>query len=187
MKVSAIFIIAFSSAAGVASAFSQTDRRLVPINKIQSVSKRPSPIESNVPSSPVFSTILQAKNDALVEEESAGLFTGIQINAPYAIAYLGFLAFGFAMTSAEAPGASQVILEKFLADPVNPGVNELFATIFNLLGLAALPFACLTMPGAKGQKPPLVPFLLGGVFAGYGSIGKYKQQHVSSFLPTTMF
>jgi len=120
--------------------------------------------------SPTSSTSLRAKGE-FVEEESTGIFSDIQINAPYAIPYIGFLAFGYAMTTMEAPGASQVILEKFLADPVNPGVNELFATIFNLLGLAALPFACLTMPGAKGQKPPLVPFLLGGVFAGYGSIG----------------
>jgi hypothetical protein len=59
----------------------------------------------------------------------------------------------------------------FSESVVNPGVNELFASIFNLLGLAPLPIACLTMPSAKGQKPPTAPFLLGGVFAGYGSIG----------------
>lgn len=107
-------------------------------------------------------------------DDEDGFFGGIQINFPYAIAYIGFLAFAFYMTTLEAPGASQAVLEKFLADPVNPGVNELFASVFNLLGLAAIPIACLSMPGAKGQKPPLVPFLLGGVFAGYGSIGTKK-------------
>jgi hypothetical protein len=103
--------------------------------------------------------------------DEGGFFSDIQINPPYALAYVGFLAFAAYMTTLEAPGASQVILDKFLSDPVNPGVNELFASIFNLLGLAAIPIACISMPGAKGQKPALVPFLLGGVFAGYGSIG----------------
>lgn len=103
--------------------------------------------------------------------DEGGFFSDIQINPPYALAYVGFLAFAAYMTTLEAPGASQVILDEFLSDPVNPGVNELFASIFNLLGLAAIPIACISMPGAKGQKPALVPFLLGGVFAGYGSIG----------------
>jgi hypothetical protein len=103
--------------------------------------------------------------------DEEGFFSDIQINPPYALAYVGFIAFAAYRTTLEGPGASQDILDKFLSDPVNPGVNELFASIFNLLGLSAIPIACISMPGAKGQKPGIVPFLLGGVFAGYGSIG----------------
>ena len=119
-----------------------------------------------------FSTFTTNLKASTSEEEDGSFLSDLQINPPYAMAYLGFLGFAYLMTTIEAPGASQEILEKFLADPVNPGVNELFASIFNLLGLAAFPLACLVMPGAKFQKPvPAAPFLLGGVFAGYGSIG----------------
>ncbi|CAJ1937492.1 unnamed protein product [Cylindrotheca closterium] len=181
MKISAFFLIVLSAVADVASAFTQLSRAPVAVrpnthhkknavNKISVTLASPSSASSMSSMPSMSSTSLRAKNQ-IVDEESTGLFSDIQINAPYAVAYFGFLAIGYVMTTMEAPGASQAVLEKFLADPVNPGVNELFATIFNLLGLAALPFACLTMPGAKGQKPPLVPFLLGGVFAGYGSVG----------------
>lgn len=63
-----------------------------------------------------------------------GLFGGVDINPVYAAPYVFFLLFGFYMTSHEAAGASQVVLEKFIADPLHPGVNELFATVFNLIG-----------------------------------------------------
>ena len=109
---------------------------------------------------------------ATSSEESEGFFNGLDINFRYALPYIGFLAIGYFMTTAEAPGASQVVLEKFIVDPISPGVNELFASIFNLLGTVALPMACLLMPGAKGQKLPAAPFLAGSVFAGYGSVGK---------------
>jgi hypothetical protein len=107
--------------------------------------------------------------------DDEGFFSGLEINLPYALAYVGFLGFAYFMTTVEAPGASQLVLDKFLADPVNPGVNELFASVFNLLGLVAIPLACLVMPGAKGQKLPAAPFLLGGAFAGYGSVGKWNE------------
>ena len=114
-----------------------------------------------------------AKLKASTNNEESRFLDELQINPPYALAYIGFLGFAYFMTLQEAPGASQEILEKILADPVNPGINELFASVFNLLGLAAFPLACLVMPGAKFQRPlPAAPFLLGGVFAGYGSIGK---------------
>lgn len=186
MQTALIFILALSAAADVTSAFSQiplpssttpATTTATHINVVNSISVKPSQLESMFVASSTSTTSLTAKGDFVEEEESRGIFDDIQINPPYAIAYFGFLAVGYAMATMEAPGASQVVLEKFLADPVNPGVNELFATVFNLLGLAALPFACLTMPGAKGQKPPLVPFLIGGIFGGYGSIGKFCLPH----------
>lgn len=133
-------------------------------------------------------SVFKRENDGLLAQESSrcaevykgtrlqasaddeSFFDGLQINVPYALAYVSFLGFGFFMATTEASGASQVVLDKFLADPINPGVNELFATVFNLLGLVAFPLACLSMPGAKGQKINPLPFLLGGMFAGYTSV-----------------
>ena len=91
----------------------------------------------------------------------------------YLVPYLGFLAFAFHATSAEAAGASQAIVEQFIADPLHPGVNELFSIIFNLIGLVAVPLACILMPAATGQRFPAAPFLVASVFAGYGAVGPY--------------
>ncbi|KAL3761901.1 hypothetical protein ACHAW5_006130 [Stephanodiscus triporus] len=97
----------------------------------------------------------------------------IKINPPYAIAYVLFLACAFLGSSSEPDGASAEILKRFLADPLNPGVNELFVAVFNLLGLYFVPMACLLMPGARRQKLPATPFLLGSMFGGYGALGVY--------------
>lgn len=97
----------------------------------------------------------------------------IKINPPYAIAYVLFLACAFLRSSSEPVGASAEILQRFLADPLNPGVNELFVSVFNLLGLYFVPMACLLMPGARRQKLPATPFLLGSMFGGYGALGIY--------------
>ena len=111
------------------------------------------------------STSLQAS-----ASENEGFFSDLEINAPYAIAYFSFLAFAAFASFSEAPGASQAILDKFLADPIQPGVNELFASVFNLLGLVVLPMACLIMPSAKSQKLNPGPFVAGGAFGGYGAV-----------------
>ena len=113
---------------------------------------------------------------AVNEETSGGdggLFNGIDISPVYAVPYGLFLLFGFYMTSHEAAGASQVVLDKFIADPLHPGVNELFATIFNLIGLVGIPLACILMPSAKGQRFPAPPFLIASAGVGYGAIGPY--------------
>ena len=75
------------------------------------------------------------------------------------------------------------ILQQYIADPLNPGFNELFITIFNLLGLYAAPLACLLMPGARGQRLPAAPFLLGSMFGGYGVLGIYASTRSSDPTP----
>eukprot|EP00566_Odontella_aurita_P027454 CAMPEP_0113595922 /NCGR_PEP_ID=MMETSP0015_2-20120614/40028_1 /TAXON_ID=2838 /ORGANISM="Odontella" /LENGTH=170 /DNA_ID=CAMNT_0000503337 /DNA_START=24 /DNA_END=533 /DNA_ORIENTATION=- /assembly_acc=CAM_ASM_000160 len=86
---------------------------------------------------------------------------------------LGFLAFAYARTVGEAPGASQEVLNQFLMDPIHPGVNEIFAVVFNLLGLAPVVLASLIMPSARGQKLPATPFLALSAAAGYTAVGPY--------------
>mmetsp|Transcript_19679 Transcript_19679/g.47259 ORF Transcript_19679/g.47259 Transcript_19679/m.47259 type:complete len:324 (-) Transcript_19679:595-1566(-) len=107
-------------------------------------------------------------------DDNRGLFDGIEINPLYVVPYVLFVAFGYYMVSTEGPGAqSQAILEKFIADPLHPGVNELFATVFNLIGLVGIPLACIIMPSARGQRFPAPPFLIASAAVGYGAIGPY--------------
>mmetsp|Transcript_903 Transcript_903/g.2595 ORF Transcript_903/g.2595 Transcript_903/m.2595 type:complete len:307 (-) Transcript_903:346-1266(-) len=103
-------------------------------------------------------------------EEADG---GWRFNPPFALAWVGFLAFAYARTVGEAPGASQEVLNQFLMDPIHPGVNEIFAVVFNLLGLAPVVLASLIMPSARGQKLPATPFLALSAAAGYTAVGPY--------------
>ena len=113
-------------------------------------------------------------------------FPTININPPYALAYILFLAFAYVRQAGETDGASMEILQQYIADPLNPGFNEIFITIFNLLGLYAAPLACLLMPGARGQKLPAAPFLLGSMFGGYGVLGIYASTRKPNPSPVSM-
>ena len=117
--------------------------------------------------------------DEVEEEEESGFLSNLKLNPPYAIAYLFFIAVAAYMSMTEPAGASQTLLEQFIADPLNPGFNELFLAEFNALGLIGIPMACLLMPGAKGQSLPAPPFLIASSFAGYGSLGIYMSTRKS--------
>ena len=111
---------------------------------------------------------------------------GVRINPPYAVAYVLFLAYAYLRSSSEPEGASMEILQKFLANPQNPeGVNELFVTVFNLLGLYAAPIACLLMPGARRQGLPAAPFVLGSMLGGYGALGIYASARTPDPSPSS--
>lgn len=124
------------------------------------------------------------------ENNGDGFFDGLQLNPPFVLAYVGFLSFAYVRTMGEGPGASQEVLNQFLVDPVHPGVNELFAVVFNMLGLFAFPMACLILPaaGAKEQKLPATPFLMASTFAGYGALGPYMmtRKPVTSVVQTDL-
>jgi len=115
---------------------------------------------------------IQSKYLRAQTDESDGFFSNITINPIYAIPYLLFIAVGTYMTNAEPTGASNELIQKFIADPLHPNLgSSLFETVFNCLGLVGFPLACLIMPGAKFQKFNPTPFLIGSAAAGYGSLG----------------
>lgn len=131
--------------------------------------------------------IVKASNDGNDEQSSdvPGFLSGIKINLPYALAYATFIGFAYVRSAAEADGASMEMIQQFIADPLNPGFNELFLTVFNTLGLYFAPMACLLMPAAKGQKFPATPFILGSMFGGYGVLGIYASTRESDPSPVT--
>ena len=99
---------------------------------------------------------------AVCSDNAEEFLDGLSINPPYAIAYVFFIAYAIIQNSAEGDsGTSTALIQQYIADPMKPGFNELFITVFNLLGLYAAPLACLLLPGAKGQKLPATPFVLG--------------------------
>ena len=117
--------------------------------------------------------------------DATGFLSGIKINPPYALAYILFLSFAYIRNAAEPAGTSMELIQQYIADPLNPGWNELFITVFNLLGLYAAPIACLLMPGAKNQKLPATPFVLGSMFGGYGALGIYASTRTPNPSPVS--
>jgi hypothetical protein len=108
-------------------------------------------------------------------EMKDGFFKDLSINPFYAVPYLIFFSVATYMTVNEgSSGASQDIINAFIADPLHPNTgSSLFEVVFNTLGLVGLPMACLLMPAAKDQKFSATPFLFGSSLAGYGSLGLY--------------
>ena len=131
--------------------------------------------------------VLKATNGEGDEQisDASGFFSDLTINAPYALAYILFVGFVIVRQAAEPEGASNALIQQYFADPLNPGFNELFITVFNLLGLYAIPLACLLMPGAKGQKLPATPFVAGSLLAGYGALGLYTSTRKPNPSPIT--
>jgi len=125
-------------------------------------------------SSPVTISTTTSIRSQIDDEEKDGFFSNLTINPTYAVPYLIFLIVATYMSINEAPGASNAIIEKFIADPLHPNSgSSLFEVVFNTLGLIGLPMACVIMPGAKNQKLNPTPFLFGSAAAGYGSLGLF--------------
>jgi hypothetical protein len=127
---------------------------------------------------PITTLLRQSRNSnestTQTQEGGGGLFSNLTFNPTYTIAYLVFFSVATYMTTTETPGASQEIIEKFIASPLHPNIgSSLFAVVFNTLGLIGLPLACLIMPGSKGQRFNPTPFLFGSAAAGYGSLGLF--------------
>ena len=158
---------------GVSRSDGFDDGSVVGRSELQKVSRHDTNDNNLLTTSRNFAAKGTALRATVDDGSEKGWFRDITINPLYLIPYVGFLAFGFYATNAEAAGASQEILEKFLADPLHPGVNELFATVFNLIGLIGIPLACILMPAAKDQKFPATPFLIASAAAGYGAVGPY--------------
>ena len=117
--------------------------------------------------------VAKASSDGADESTGLGFFSDIEINPPYALAWALFLGYGYVAATNEPAGASAEYIEQFIADPLSPGWNEAFLTVWNLLGLYWVPMACLLLPAANRQKLPAMPFVLGSMFGGYGALGPY--------------
>jgi hypothetical protein len=70
--------------------------------------------------------------------------------------------------------SDQGMIEGILADPANPGFNELFYMIFNFFVPIPMILAALALPqGRPGKGLPAGPFLFLSSFIGYFALGPY--------------
>jgi hypothetical protein len=96
------------------------------------------------------------------------------INIVPAVAWIGLVTWLFT----GAPGQfgdphDAALLQRILADPVHPQINELFFTIFNLFAVMPVILAAVALPQAPRRGLPPTPFLLLSVAVGYFAAGPY--------------
>jgi hypothetical protein len=65
------------------------------------------------------------------------------------------------------------MLNAIIADPVNPGINELYYTAFNFFATIPVVMACLILPQGRKEGVPAFPFLALSSAIGYFAIGPY--------------
>eukprot|EP00568_Trieres_chinensis_P007080 CAMPEP_0183308420 /NCGR_PEP_ID=MMETSP0160_2-20130417/21927_1 /TAXON_ID=2839 ORGANISM="Odontella Sinensis, Strain Grunow 1884" /NCGR_SAMPLE_ID=MMETSP0160_2 /ASSEMBLY_ACC=CAM_ASM_000250 /LENGTH=312 /DNA_ID=CAMNT_0025472261 /DNA_START=35 /DNA_END=973 /DNA_ORIENTATION=+ len=109
------------------------------------------------------------------DADEGGLLSPNRVNVPWAAAWVGFIAYAYARTAGEAPGATNAFVEPYFSDVIHrpEAWPALFFAVWNYLGLVPLLMASLIIPSSGGQKIPAAPFLFGSAAGGYGVLGLY--------------
>jgi hypothetical protein len=103
-------------------------------------------------------------------EDASSLFS--QASIPYSAALAVFLGFAaFVAPGSFGAESDNAMLQAYIDNPVAPGLNEIFNTEFNLLGIIPIVMACLLFPQASPTGLPPTPFLLGSAGFGYFGLG----------------
>jgi len=95
------------------------------------------------------------------------------LSLPYLITWLALIAWTVTLAPGEMTSDSDMEMAiSMISNPTSSGVNPLYYTIFNYLGVMPLILASLIMPGAKYSKVSPTPFLLVSAAFGFGAIGE---------------
>lgn len=96
-------------------------------------------------------------------------------NVAFGATWLALVAWAFVAAPGEVGAAADTeMINTLIANPVNPpGVNEIWFAIWNLFAVAPIVIGMLVLPGARQQKIPANPFLLGSAAFGYFALGPY--------------
>lgn len=117
----------------------------------------------------------------------ASLSTSWIRNPIHAIAWPILLVVAFGLAPGELGSASDAaLLQQIIEDPVHPGINPLFYTIFNMFAVVPFLLAALILPQeaaaaaeqeksslANMWKIPATPFLIASAGFGYFAMGPY--------------
>lgn len=144
--------------------------QLAPIRSI-AVNKRS--ISSGIRGQPVTSTCLKSRVTPNVDTDDV---PSSALNPIAAIPWVSLVSLVVYLSGDQGlmSSADQGMLEAILANPSNPGFNELFYMIFNFFLPIPMILASLALPqGQPGKGLPAGPFLLLSSFIGYFALGPY--------------
>jgi len=105
-------------------------------------------------------------------EDTAATFA---VNVPFLAAWIGLVGWAFTAAPGEVGSAADTeILNNIIANPTDPGINELYYTAFNFFATIPVILAALVLPqGSKKSLLPAGPFLALSTFFGYFALGPY--------------
>jgi hypothetical protein len=96
------------------------------------------------------------------------------LNVPAAVAWVALVAWTFTVAPGELQSPSDTaMLAGILADPVHPGMNALFYTLFNCFAVIPVLLASVILPQGQSIGLPAGPFLFLSSFIGYFGFGPY--------------
>ncbi|GKY94442.1 hypothetical protein MPSEU_000410000 [Mayamaea pseudoterrestris] len=98
----------------------------------------------------------------------------VAINPLFATVWLGLVAWSFTV----APGSigspqDNAMIQAIIANPVSPGINELYYTFFNCFATIPVILASIALPQGQRKGLPAAPFLILSAFLGYFAAGPY--------------
>lgn len=146
------------------------------------------PSSFSIPSTELLLRATSSDDDQRINSSSpAGSVVPSWIRNPiHAIAWPILLAVAFGVAPGELGSASDAaLLQQIIDDPVHPGINPLFYTIFNMFAVVPFLLASLILPqeaaaeqeasssAAITLKIPATPFLIASAAFGYFAMGPY--------------
>eukprot|EP00667_Euglena_gracilis_P016142 EG_transcript_16857 len=88
--------------------------------------------------------------------------------------WAAFVAYAYLAAPGGSPEAQSRDLEVLTEVFATPGkANAIFLAIFNCLGIMPACYAAVLLPGARGQRLPALPFVVGSFALGFFSLGPY--------------
>lgn len=94
-----------------------------------------------------------------------------KVNPVASTAWLALVIFAFAFAPGDLNDNS--LIEAVIADPVHPGINEAYYTLFNVFAPLPIILASLVLPQGSRRGLPAGPFVVASAFLGYFTLGLY--------------
>lgn len=123
------------------------------------------------------STLLLSSNANDVENSNNFIEKmGLGFNPVFGSMWAAILVFAFVLAPGTLNGPEDTeLLARFIANPTNSGLNELFLVIFNLFPIVTLVLSGVIFPSVANKKNGLnpTPFVAASAAAGYFALGPY--------------
>jgi hypothetical protein len=192
MRSSSVFLVALASCSTTA-AFQQHGRAFVSAPALTRFGTRTATVKHPFLILPKQSKKTNARDDSSVTTTARNLFNIFQrepvpepepepepvpsfaINVAAALAWVTLVAWTFTVAPGDLNSASDTaMLTNIIADPVHPGINALYYTLFNFFAVIPVLLASVILPqGRSGIGLPAGPFLAVSTFIGYFGFGPY--------------